>query len=510
MDNLEKLRDKEVEEISRETQLAVIKIEQILNHEYDKFDRLHAKGFIRILEQYYDLDLSDWLEAYDDYHLPPEPEVEHQDKQAKEPLPSAKSVSAKANTEEIQSKSPKTNAKEAEIKTDAKALQSKSPKAKEPSPATPTIKAKEPTSPEPAPTKTEPTEPAPLKTESTKSEPKPAKPKSSDPKPAKPKPTEPKSPKTEPKPKPATNPNITVLNNSQKATSSSTSRIVIAIVALIIIAILGYLAYSHLSKAKSTPKSSETTSSASIGSIKELDSYTKEESKEPIHPLTNPYLARDIANPNTTKIPEKLLKPSRIEVGNKAVLNEVAKDDEGSEEVSDVSAIPTASDTKEEASKEEAPTPVANTSPSEDKVAKKESKEALIDEAISKASEEASLPKMKGVLTTSVPNPAIIITPKEKIWIGVKDLATKAKEQEITTSTYSFTPTHDTLIATGHGDFVVQLGDDKSVYASKYPVRFIYNKEKGTLTRITYRRYLKLSGEAPAPKPATDEVEDAL
>lgn len=56
-----------IQGIHERTYIAVFKIEAILNKDYEQFDRTTAIGFIRILEREYNLDLSAWIEDYDDY-----------------------------------------------------------------------------------------------------------------------------------------------------------------------------------------------------------------------------------------------------------------------------------------------------------------------------------------------------------------------------------------------------------------------------------------------------------
>lgn len=56
-----------IQGIHERTYIAVFKIEAILNKDYEQFDRTTAIGFIRILEREYNLNLSAWIEDYDDY-----------------------------------------------------------------------------------------------------------------------------------------------------------------------------------------------------------------------------------------------------------------------------------------------------------------------------------------------------------------------------------------------------------------------------------------------------------
>lgn len=65
---LEKLRGIGIDKIKEDTKLDITKIELILDKKFDKLDRVRARGFINILERQYHLDLSQWLDEYQEFH----------------------------------------------------------------------------------------------------------------------------------------------------------------------------------------------------------------------------------------------------------------------------------------------------------------------------------------------------------------------------------------------------------------------------------------------------------
>lgn len=69
MDALEKLRQIGIKKINTETRISIGMIENILQKRFDKIQRVWIVGFLPILEREYGVDLSQWLEEYDTYHL---------------------------------------------------------------------------------------------------------------------------------------------------------------------------------------------------------------------------------------------------------------------------------------------------------------------------------------------------------------------------------------------------------------------------------------------------------
>ncbi len=63
--NLQILREIGVQEIYKATKIASKNINYILEKRYESLSRVHAKGFIQILEREYKLDLSAWIKEFD-------------------------------------------------------------------------------------------------------------------------------------------------------------------------------------------------------------------------------------------------------------------------------------------------------------------------------------------------------------------------------------------------------------------------------------------------------------
>lgn len=65
---LEKLKSIGAEKIREATRLDLGKIEDILEKRFEKIAPVRAKGFIQMLEKEFSLDLSSWLEEYNQFH----------------------------------------------------------------------------------------------------------------------------------------------------------------------------------------------------------------------------------------------------------------------------------------------------------------------------------------------------------------------------------------------------------------------------------------------------------
>lgn len=72
-ENLEKLKQIGVEKIKEDTKLDSIRIRDILEKRFDRFNYVRARGFINILQKQYKLDLSEWMIEYCQ-HLPKDDE----------------------------------------------------------------------------------------------------------------------------------------------------------------------------------------------------------------------------------------------------------------------------------------------------------------------------------------------------------------------------------------------------------------------------------------------------
>ncbi|TPH51886.1 sialidase [Helicobacter pylori] len=63
--NLQILREIGIQEICKATKIASKNIHSILEKRYESLSRVHAKGFIQILEREYKIDLSTWMKEFD-------------------------------------------------------------------------------------------------------------------------------------------------------------------------------------------------------------------------------------------------------------------------------------------------------------------------------------------------------------------------------------------------------------------------------------------------------------
>ena len=66
MNALEKLQQIGTQEISAKTHISIEEMRAILEERFDRFNRTKAVGFIKILEREYDVDLSEWMTAFDE------------------------------------------------------------------------------------------------------------------------------------------------------------------------------------------------------------------------------------------------------------------------------------------------------------------------------------------------------------------------------------------------------------------------------------------------------------
>lgn len=68
MNCIEQLKEIGVKEINTKTKIANDKIDDIIECRFDRIDKIRARGFISILEREYKIDMSEWLEDYNNYH----------------------------------------------------------------------------------------------------------------------------------------------------------------------------------------------------------------------------------------------------------------------------------------------------------------------------------------------------------------------------------------------------------------------------------------------------------
>lgn len=69
MEAIEKLKQIGIKKINQDTKISVGVIENILEKRFDKIQRVWIVGFLPILEREYNVDLKEWLEEYDAFHL---------------------------------------------------------------------------------------------------------------------------------------------------------------------------------------------------------------------------------------------------------------------------------------------------------------------------------------------------------------------------------------------------------------------------------------------------------
>lgn len=68
MNCINKLREIGIENISAKTRITQDKIIDIIECRFENFDKTRAKGFIQIIQREFNIDLSEWSKAYDDYY----------------------------------------------------------------------------------------------------------------------------------------------------------------------------------------------------------------------------------------------------------------------------------------------------------------------------------------------------------------------------------------------------------------------------------------------------------
>lgn len=87
------------------------------------------------------------------------------------------------------------------------------------------------------------------------------------------------------------------------------------------------------------------------------------------------------------------------------------------------------------------------------------------------------------------------IIPKEDLWIGIIELRSGKKITKITDEPFKFDLTKEQLVLTGHGNYDLEIGDEKISSQSKSSTRFLIHNS--TMKKISYSEFLKLnSGKA--------------
>lgn len=87
---LEELKNIDFELVASKAHIVQTAFEDILNKRFDRLNPVKAKGFIKILEREFDLDLSDWSTEFDAYNSIKEPEIPTIDKLNAEAIKSDK------------------------------------------------------------------------------------------------------------------------------------------------------------------------------------------------------------------------------------------------------------------------------------------------------------------------------------------------------------------------------------------------------------------------------------
>ena len=68
MQCIEKLKKIGLHEINAKTKIATKRLDDIFECRFDDIDRIRVKGFLYILQREYNIDMSEWLEKYDEYY----------------------------------------------------------------------------------------------------------------------------------------------------------------------------------------------------------------------------------------------------------------------------------------------------------------------------------------------------------------------------------------------------------------------------------------------------------
>ncbi len=68
MECIKELKKIGIQEINAKTKIATKRLDDIFECRFDEIDRTRVKGFIYILQREYKVDMSEWLEKYDEYH----------------------------------------------------------------------------------------------------------------------------------------------------------------------------------------------------------------------------------------------------------------------------------------------------------------------------------------------------------------------------------------------------------------------------------------------------------
>ncbi|RDU71586.1 hypothetical protein CQA66_06405 [Helicobacter aurati] len=107
MQDFEKLKELDIEEIHRKTRITVSKLHDILDKNFANIHSIRAHGFIKILEREFNLNLQSWIDEYEQYH---KYKNTQDNKRLESTVPNYTLNSAQQNST-IESKESKTTAK---------------------------------------------------------------------------------------------------------------------------------------------------------------------------------------------------------------------------------------------------------------------------------------------------------------------------------------------------------------------------------------------------------------
>jgi cytoskeletal protein RodZ len=91
----EELKNLDYELVVSKAHIMQSTLEHIINKRFESLNPVKAKGFVKILEREFDLDLSDWMREFDAYYSIKEPEISTIDKLNAEALKDGKKSSSK-------------------------------------------------------------------------------------------------------------------------------------------------------------------------------------------------------------------------------------------------------------------------------------------------------------------------------------------------------------------------------------------------------------------------------
>lgn len=80
---IDELKKIGIDKVSAKTRITQDKLQDIINFKYESFNKTHARGFIQIIEREFNVDLSEWFDAFNEFHAVA-PQVEESDEVSEE------------------------------------------------------------------------------------------------------------------------------------------------------------------------------------------------------------------------------------------------------------------------------------------------------------------------------------------------------------------------------------------------------------------------------------------